>query len=407
MNCLKSSVTQQLRKNTYAFSTNRNENSFQLTGEMWGEKGGEKGKVKPTPENDFGVPPLKINKRDPDEVIEEAKKERERKVEEGRTKWQEDEKERLAAAASMELNGSTAMPSKMKPLIDFRNKVYIAPLTTVGNLPFRRIMKNFGADITCAEMCLASNLLQGQVSEAALLKRHHTEDVFGVQLAGGFSDQWARAAELIEQECPDVDFIDMNCGCPLDIVCDKGAGSAMMNKPNKMKNAIIAMANKFSGPITVKMRTGWDEKKPFADTLTAKIQSWELPNVAAMMVHGRSRLQRYSKVRVASEAARVASEAARVASEAARQWRAKWRAKRVVGKGNDLCVGLVDMKFRALLLTPFAPYRDPHLTPPHSSPTGTTLERSRRTSTPTPRQTGSGGSPSSGTATSCRGETSR
>ena len=298
MNCLGVMVTQQLRKNKYAFTTNRNESSFTLTGELWGEKREEKGKMEPTPENDFGVPPLKINKRDPDEVIEEAKKEREKKVEEGRKKWEEQKQkeERLASAASMQLNGSTPMPSKTKPLIDFQDKVYIAPLTTVGNLPFRRIMKNMGADITCAEMCLASNLLQGQASEAALLKRHHTEDVFGVQLAGGFSDQWARAAELIENECPDVDFIDMNCGCPLDIVCDKGAGSSMMNKPNKIKNAIIAMGNKFSGPVTVKMRTGWDEKKPFADSLTAKIQSWELPNVAALMLHGRSRLQRYSKV---------------------------------------------------------------------------------------------------------------
>ena len=290
MNTLEGKVAHVLRKNKYAFTTGRNESVFRITGEMWGTT--KEDETMKGPWNDFLVPKANFSKRDPDEVIEEAKREREVKVEQERIIWEAEQRK----VEDKGLNENTPMPSKTKPMIDFSNKVYIAPLTTVGNLPFRRVMKNFGADITCAEMCLCSNLLQGQASEAALLKRHHSEDVFGVQLAGGFSDQWARCAELIDKECGDVDFIDMNCGCPLDLVCDKGAGSAMMNKPNKMKMAITAMANKFSGPVTVKMRTGWDEKKPFADTLTAKVQGWELPNVAAMMVHGRSRLQRYSKL---------------------------------------------------------------------------------------------------------------
>lgn len=189
----------------------------------------------------------------------------------------------------------SALPSKSVKMVDFENKIYVAPLTTVGNLPFRRIMKHFGADITCGEMAMCANLLQGQGSEWALLKRHPSEDVFGVQLAGGFPDQLIRCAELLEAECS-VDFVDINCGCPLDLVCDKGAGAAMMNHKRRLGDAVEGMSKVLSCPVTIKMRTGWDEKKPFAKDLVHNIFSWQMSNIAAIMVHGRSRLQRYSKL---------------------------------------------------------------------------------------------------------------
>jgi len=160
---------------------------------------------------------------------------------------------------------------------------------------FRRVMKKFGADITCGEMAIATNLLEGKPSEWALLKRHPDEDIFGIQLAAGYADIFTRTMEVVEThvEC---DFVDLNLGCPIDLVCKKGAGSALMMREKRLKASLEGITKTLQKcPITIKMRTGWDEKKPFAHELVPKIQSWGIEGIATFMVHGRSRLQRYSK----------------------------------------------------------------------------------------------------------------
>jgi tRNA-dihydrouridine synthase 3 len=207
-------------------------------------------------------------------------------------KKKQDEKEAPSAAESTAQSFTPIDKLKMRKLVDFSNKVYIAPLTTVGNLPFRRIMKDYDADITCGEMAVVTNLLEGKPSEWALLKRHQSEDVFGIQLAAAHPDQYTRVSELIETYC-DVDFVDLNLGCPLDLLCNKGAGAALMMRDKKLQGALEGMSDNLSCSITVKMRTGWDMNKPFAHQLVPKIQSWGIKDLAAVMVHGRSRLQRY------------------------------------------------------------------------------------------------------------------
>ncbi|CAL0305921.1 unnamed protein product [Lupinus luteus] len=187
---------------------------------------------------------------------------------------------------------SLKLHPREKKLIDFKDKLYLAPLTTVGNLPFRRVCKVLGADVTCGEMAMCTNLLQGQASEWALLRRHESEDLFGVQICGAFPDTVARAVELIEQECT-IDFIDINMGCPIDIVVNKGAGSALLTKPMRMKSIVEVASGTVDTPITVKVRTAYFEGKNRIDSLIGDMGSW---GASAVTIHGRSRQQRYSKL---------------------------------------------------------------------------------------------------------------
>lgn len=234
-------------------------------------------------------------------------------------------KEFASEDVNMEPAAESPLLAERKP-VNFKRKIYIAPLTTVGNLPFRRLLKQTGADITCGEMAMATNLLKAQQSEWALLRRHKSEDVFGVQLAGSFSDQMARVCELLARET-DIDFVDINMGCPIDIVCRSGAGSALMTRPPRLLEVVsgaltglelgtrMRTGDTVNTPgLTVKLRTGWSDKQPTAHKLVPKLQTVRASqayvnaavvtadfklratqSVDAIMVHGRSRLQRYTK----------------------------------------------------------------------------------------------------------------
>ncbi|KAJ1790080.1 tRNA-dihydrouridine synthase 3, partial [Coemansia sp. RSA 2399] len=181
---------------------------------------------------------------------------------------------------------------KTRGSIDYRGKTYLAPLTTVGNLPFRRICKDYGVDITCSEMAIAVNLLQGQTSEWALVKRHPSETIFGVQLAGNRAEVVGRAAELLSAECT-VDFIDLNMGCPIDMAFNNGGGSALLASPKKIERMVRTMRHVVDCDLTVKFRTGVKSGDNVAHTLVPEFARW---GASVATLHGRSRQQRYTKL---------------------------------------------------------------------------------------------------------------
>ena len=121
-------------------------------------------------------------------------------------------------------------------------------------------------------MALAQNLEQGQSSEWALLRRHPSEDVFGVQLASHHVDQTARICKILERETS-TDFVDLNCGCPIDIICNRGCGAALLQRPLKLLELVKAMTKNLNRSVTVKIRTGWNDKEPSAHKLPYKYNS--------------------------------------------------------------------------------------------------------------------------------------
>ncbi|CAA7264440.1 unnamed protein product [Cyclocybe aegerita] len=183
-----------------------------------------------------------------------------------------------------------------KKKLHWTGKTYLAPLTTVGNLPFRRLCVALGAEITCGEMGLASSFLSGSKEEWSLVRRHPSERIFGVQVAGNKPANLVPTAEVLTKECGGgIDFVDVNCGCPIDLVFKSGSGSALLDSVGKLGKILIGM-NRALGeiPLTVKLRNGVKDGKNTAHKLMPRLGSeW---GVGAATVHGRTRQQRYTRL---------------------------------------------------------------------------------------------------------------
>jgi tRNA-dihydrouridine synthase 3 len=171
-----------------------------------------------------------------------------------------------------------------------RGRVLLAPLTKGGNLPFRRLLVRYGAEVTASEMAVARKVVAGARGEMALLRKAPEESFFGVQLAGRKPSEMARAAEIAVER--GAAFVDLNLGCPIDLFCRRGMGAALMRRPGKVAAVVDAMRRAVHVPLTVKLRLGWDEAKP---TYLEVARAAQDAGADAVALHGRSRKQRYKR----------------------------------------------------------------------------------------------------------------
>jgi tRNA-dihydrouridine synthase 3 len=219
------------------------------------------------------------------------------------------------------------LPSEKRRLYFGPETPVLAPLTTQGNLPFRRLCTSLGATFTYSEMAMSLPLLQGHRPEWALLKAHESETQpptftnsnsnivydynynqsrdlrFGAQIAANKPWVALKATEILTMLLPrGLRLVDLNVGCPIDLVYREGAGSALMDSPGKLEKMLRGMnAVSDDVPITVKLRMGTKDGKPTAQKLVERLvlgdgnTSTGASGVAAVTLHGRSRQQRYTR----------------------------------------------------------------------------------------------------------------
>jgi len=168
--------------------------------------------------------------------------------------------------------------------------VFLAPMAGVSDYPYRQLVREMGVELIYTEMVSSKGYEYGNKRTTELIEFDKGENgKIAVQIFGEEPEFMARAAEGISTEY-NVDIIDINMGCPARKIVKNGAGSALMKDPDLAFEIINSTVNAAKVPVTVKMRSGWDEENINAVEI-AKIS--EEAGAAAVAVHGRTRSQFY------------------------------------------------------------------------------------------------------------------
>jgi nifR3 family TIM-barrel protein len=159
----------------------------------------------------------------------------------------------------------------------------------ITDKPFRIICKEQGADVLCTEFVASEALIRNVQQSMNKMHFDKQERPVGIQLFGHDIDHMREAAIIAEQYDPD--FIDLNYGCPVKKIVQKGAGAALLREPEKMVEMTRAVVKAVKKPVTLKTRTGWNEPMKDYTSLVLKLQD---AGIKAITIHGRTRSQLYS-----------------------------------------------------------------------------------------------------------------
>jgi len=172
--------------------------------------------------------------------------------------------------------------------VQLGDPVILAPMSGVSDLPFRRLVKGFGAGLVISEM-IASEAMIRQTRQSLTMAANAPEEFpMAVQLAGCEPAVMAEAARLNEDRGAAI--IDINFGCPVKKVVSGHAGSALMRDEGHAARILAAVVRAVAIPVTLKMRTGWDEQNRNAPSLAAIAEDC---GIRMVTVHGRTRCQFY------------------------------------------------------------------------------------------------------------------
>ncbi len=173
--------------------------------------------------------------------------------------------------------------------LEIKDPVILAPMSGVTDQPFRRLVKRFGSPLVITEMIASEAMIRKTRESFLKAQADLAERPVAVQLAGCRPEAMAEAARLNEELGADI--IDINMGCPVKKVVNGEAGSALMRDLDQAARLIEATVNAVSVPVTLKMRTGWNDANRNAPELARIAESL---GVKMLTVHGRTRAQLYN-----------------------------------------------------------------------------------------------------------------
>lgn len=165
----------------------------------------------------------------------------------------------------------------------------LAPLASIGDLPFRTISRKFGCELAYVEMLNARSVCYESKKTQELLTPGEGDRPLGAQLLGCEEDYIKRALEIVEKY--KFDTLDFNSACPKKKVVTRGEGAALMKDPKKLGKLLKVAVKNSKIPVTVKIRTGWDKHSISAREVALGAED---SGVKAIFIHGRTRAEDYS-----------------------------------------------------------------------------------------------------------------
>lgn len=175
--------------------------------------------------------------------------------------------------------------------VEIKNRIVLAPMAGISNTSYRKIIKEMGAGLIYAEMVSDKAIMYANEKTFDLLKMSEEERPIAQQIFGSDVKSFVEAAKIIEKRMhPDI--IDINMGCPVPKVAIRAqAGSALLKNPDKIYEIVASVVKVVHVPVTVKIRSGWDEKNINAVEVAKKCES---AGASAITIHARTRSQGYS-----------------------------------------------------------------------------------------------------------------
>ncbi len=175
--------------------------------------------------------------------------------------------------------------------VEIKNQIVLAPMAGISNTSYRVIIKEMGAGLIYAEMVSDKAICYESKKTIELLKMKDEERPISQQIFGSDAKSFVKAALYVEKSMKP-DIIDINMGCPVPKVALRAqAGSALLKDPNKIFEIVKAVVNAVKLPVTVKIRSGWDENHINAVEVAKLI---EKAGASAIAIHARTRSEGYT-----------------------------------------------------------------------------------------------------------------